>query len=45
MSRDNDQRGKQTPYVEMSHDNGHKRSEWKQQIAAPKSFCSFSSQK
>ena len=44
-SRGNDQKRKESPYMEKSCDNDQKRCVYKQRNAAPKSFFNFLSQK
>ena len=45
MSRDNDRKRKESPYMEMSRDNDQKSCLDKKRNAVPKSFFNFYSQK
>ena len=45
MSRDNDQKRKESPYMEKSRDNDQKRCVYKLRKAVPKSLLNFHSQK
>ena len=42
-SRDNDQKRKESPYMELLRNNNQKRCVYKQRKAAPKSFFTFHS--
>ena len=45
ISRDNDQRRKESPYMELLRNNDQKRCVYEQRKAAPKSFFNFHSLK
>ena len=45
MSRDNDHKRKESPYMELLRNNKQKRCVYKQRKAAPKSFLTFHSLK